>query len=184
MVLVCGLALTARAQEKPLRFSGEVKAGQEFRKAIGHGLLFVLKADDDGWEIEVQPETPRGESCRNYSTVIATPLRGYTPNDLNTSYAVSAEEAVQRSPRVVAFVLDGAACKRESERLTRLSWPKSYPEAEVREAQEQFGSSAGGKATLRILQSKVSSSGDLSGGRDLGKIDWIKFDVEIVFLNR
>jgi len=184
VLLACGLVLAAQAQEKPLRFAGEVKAGQEFRKTIGHGLLFVLKADDDGWEIEVQPETPRGESCRNYSTVIATPLRGYTANDLNTSYGVSADDAVQRSPRVVAFVTDGTACKRESERLTRLSWPKSYPEAEVRAAQDQFGSSAGGKATLRILQSKVSTSGDLNSGKDLGKIDWIKFEVEIVFLNR
>ena len=41
------------AQEKPVKFSGEVKAGQEFRKPIGHGLLFLLKADDDGWIIEV-----------------------------------------------------------------------------------------------------------------------------------
>jgi hypothetical protein len=184
VLLACGLAIAAQAQDKPLRFSGDVKAGQEFRKPIGHGLLFVLKADDDGWMIEVQPEIPRGESCRNYSTVIAAPLRGYTANDLNVTYGVSAAEAVKRTPREVGFVLDGASCKREFERVTRLSWPKSYPEAEVREAQEQFGSSAGGKATVRIVQSKVSPSGELTDGRDLGKIDWIKFEVEIVFLNR
>jgi hypothetical protein len=184
VLLAGGLVFAAHAQEKPLRFSGEVKAGQEFRKAIGHGLLFVLKADEDGWLIEVQPETPHGESCRNYSTVIAIPLRGYTGNDLNTTYGVSASEAVKRTSREVGFVLDGASCKREFERVTRLSWPKSYPEAEVRDAQEQFGSSAGGKATLRILQSKVSPTGELTAGKDLGKIDWIKFEVEIVFLNR
>jgi hypothetical protein len=172
------------AQDKPVRFGGEAKAGQEFHKAIGRGLVFVLKADDDGWMIEVQPEVPHGESCRNYSTVIAIPLRGYTANDLNVSYGVSAAEAVKRSPREVAFVMDGAACKREFERVTRLSWPQSYPEPEVREAREQFGSSAGGKATVRILQAKVSPSGELTGDKDLGKIDWIKFEVEITFLNR
>jgi hypothetical protein len=172
-------AMLLSAQEKPLKFSGEAKAGQEFRKPIGRGLVFLLKAEDeDGWIIEVQPEVPRGESCRNYSTVIATPLNGYTPNDLNASYGVNAAEAVKRTPREVAFVLDGAACRLESERMNRLSWPKSYPMEEVEASKRGFGSSAGGHATLRILQSKVTGAGDDA------KIDWIKFDVEVTFLTR
>ena len=173
------------AQEKPLHLSGEVKAGQSFRKPIGRGLAFVLAGDDDGWTIEVQPEIPRGESCRNYSTVIATPLRGYTSNDLNVSYGRSAEEAVKWTPREVGFVLDEAACKQEFQRASRLSWSYSYPEAEVQDAQNKFGTSAGGKAVLRIVQSKVSPSGDLTKeGKDLGKIDWIKFEVEILFTGK
>jgi hypothetical protein len=170
------------AQEKPLKFAGELKAGQSFRKPIGRGLVFVLKGDDDGWTIEVQPEIPRGESCRNYSTVIATPLRGYTENDLSVSYGLSAEEAMKRSPRQVAFVLDEAACKQEFQRASRLSWPQSYSKAEVQDALDKFGTSSGGRATLRIVQSKVSPTGELTKeGKDLGKIDSIKFEVEIVF---
>jgi hypothetical protein len=171
-LLAVGMLL---AQEKPVKFSGEVKAGQEFRKPIGHGLLFLLKADDDGWIIEVQPETPHGESCRNYSTVIAQPLNGYTPNDLNVSYGVSATEAVKKTPREVLFVLDGAACRLEFERMNRLSWPKSYPAEEVEASRQGYGTSAGGKATLKIVQSKISGSGEDA------KIDWIKFDVEVVY---
>src|SRR5690349_5815599 len=92
-LLAVGMLFAQEKVEKPVKFSGEVKAGQEFRKPIGHGLIFLLKAeDDDGWIIEVQPEVPHGESCRNYSTVIAQPLNGYTPNDLNASYGVSAAE--------------------------------------------------------------------------------------------
>src|ERR1051326_2559949 len=72
ILLAAGLVF---AQEKPLKFAGEVKAGQEFRKSIGRGLVFLLKADEDGCIIDVQPEAARGESCRNYSTVIAAPLR-------------------------------------------------------------------------------------------------------------
>jgi hypothetical protein len=170
-------AVVLSAQEKPLKFSGEVKAGQEFRKPIGRGLIFLLKADDeDGWIIEVQPEVPRGESCRNYSTVIATPLNGYTANDLNASYGVSAAEAVKRTPREIAFVLDGAACRLEFERMNRLSWPKSYPAEEVEASKRGFGTSAGGHATLRIQQSKVSGTGEDA------KIDWLKFEVEVTFL--
>ena len=60
MLLACGLALASQAQEKPLRFAGEVKAGQEFRKTIGHGLLFVLKADD---KFEVVAKNMLKEGC-------------------------------------------------------------------------------------------------------------------------
>jgi hypothetical protein len=178
LVLIAAIVLSAQEkQDKPLKFTGEARAGQEFRKPIGRGLLFLLKADDDdGWIIEVQPETPRGESCRNYSTVIATPLNGYTANDLNASYGVSAAEAVKRTPREISFVLDGVACRLEFERMNRLSWPKSYPAAEVEASRQGYGTSAGGRATLKIVQSKVSGTGDDA------KIDWIKFDVEVTFL--
>jgi hypothetical protein len=175
ILLAAGLVF---AQEKPLKFAGEVKAGQEFRKSIGRGLVFLLKADEDGWIIDVQPEAARGESCRNYSTVIAAPLRGYTPNDLNVSYGMTAEKAVKFTPREVSFVLDGAACRLEFERVNRLSWPQSYPAAEVEASRQGFGSSAGGRATLRILQSKLAGAGEDT------KIDWLKFDVEVVFLSK
>jgi hypothetical protein len=178
LVLVAAGLLFAQEKEKPVKFSGEVKAGQEFRKPIGRGLLFLLKADDDGWIIEVQPEVPHGESCRNYSTVIATPLNGYTANDLNVSYGVSAAEAVKRTPREIAFVLDGAACRLEFERMNRLSWPKSYPAAEVEASRQGYGTSAGGRAMLKILQAKLSGTGE-----DI-KIDWIRFDVEVSFLTK
>src|SRR5215471_16961102 len=169
-VVLCLAAFAVFAQDKPVKFAGEVKAGQEFRKPIGKGLVFLLKGDDDGWIIEVQPENPQGFGCRNFSTVIATPLHGYTPNDLNVSYGVSAADAMKQSPREVAFVLDGASCKLEFERLNRLSWPQSYPAAEVEAAKNWYGTAAGGRATLRIVQSKVSPSGELVDGKDPGKI--------------
>jgi hypothetical protein len=181
LAMLAVIACTVYAQEKPLRFTGEVKAGQDFRKSIGHGLIFLLKADDDGWIIEVHPENPGGASCRNYSTVIAAPLHGYTANDLNVSYGISAAEALKQSPRDVAFVLDADACKQEDRRLNKLLYPSSYPPAEIEEAQARFGTSPTGKAVLRILQSKVSPSGGLVEGKDPGKIDWIKFEVQITF---
>jgi hypothetical protein len=182
VVLAAAFACTSLAQDKPVKFAGELKAGQSLRKPIGRGLAFALKGDDDGWTIEVQPETPHGESCRNYSTVIAIPLRGYTGNDLNVSYGLSAADALQRRTREVHFVLDEAACKREHEWANRLMWSYSYSKEQVAEAEQKFGSSAGGRALVRILDFKTSPSGDLTkDGKDLGKIDWIKFEVEIVF---
>jgi hypothetical protein len=171
LAILLALCAMGAAEEKPLRFPGEVKAGQSFRKPIGHGLAFVLAGDDDGWIIEVQPEVPRGEACKGYSTVIATPLHGYTQNDLNVTYGVSAADAVKR-PRAVEFVLDQAACKLESQRLERLSHPGSFSDAEVESARQTFGTSPTGKAMVRILHSKISAQ---------DKIEWIKFEVTITF---
>jgi len=175
------LACAAQQAPKPLKFSGEVKAGQAFHKPIGRGLAFVLKPDDDGWTIEVQPDPPRGEMCRNFSTVIAKPLKGYTANDLDVSYGVSAADAVKEGPRELAFVTNEGDCKREHAWANRLTWPKDYSPEQLKEAEDRFGRSAGGWAKMRIVQSKISPSGELVDGKDPGKIDWIKFDVEITF---
>jgi hypothetical protein len=181
-MLACAAAAMAQQPAKPVKFSGEVHLGQPFHKAIGHGLAFILKADDDGWTIDVQPDPPRGESCRNFSTVVAKPLNGYTPNDLSVSYGVSAEEAVKPERlRDVIFVLDEMSCKIEHQLSNRLVWPKDYPPEQVKLAEQRFGSLAGGKAVVKILQSKVSPSGDVVNGKDTGKIDWIKFEVEVSF---
>src|SRR5690349_12258348 len=171
LAMLLALCAAGGAQEKPLRFSGEVKAGQSFRKPIGRGLAFVLAGDEDGWLIDVQPEVPRGEACKGYSTVIATPLHGYTENDLNVTYGVSAADAVKR-PRMVEFVLDQAACRVESQRLEIVSHPGSFSDAEVESARQTFGTSPTGKATVRILHSKISAQ---------DKIEWIKFEVTITF---
>src|SRR5262249_27678550 len=119
---------------------------------------------------------------RNYSTVIATPLRGYTDNDLSVSYGLSAAEAMSRHTREIHFVLDEPSCKREHELASRLMWPNTYTKEQLKEAEERFGSTSGGLAHVRILDSKSSPTGDLTAaGKDLGKIDWIKFEADVVF---
>jgi hypothetical protein len=166
------------AQEKPLRFTGEAKAGEDFRKPIGHGLAFRLDQDQDGWTIEVGPEGR--SSCEDFVSVIATPLRGPQINKINTDYGVSAADAVQRT-RQFPFVLNEKDCALESARREIILWPYSYPKEEANQALAHFGTSPTGTAVVRFLDSRISPSGRLVQGKDLGKIDWIKFEVTITF---
>jgi len=55
VLLAVGMLLAQEKAEKPVKFSGEVKTGQEFRKPIGHGLIFLLKPDDE----DEKPEPDR-----------------------------------------------------------------------------------------------------------------------------
>jgi hypothetical protein len=182
LLLACAVA----AQERPLRFEGEVKLGEEFRREIGHGLTLVLQpvgaGNPQGWTIIIRNgKGPSTAECDDFAWVLTPPYRGYNPRDLDTSYATPAREAVAISPREFQFVLNEADCRRESERVTRILWPYNYSDAQVKDAQNKLGSSPHGKATLIILDSKTSSGGQIIEGKDNGKIDWIKFTVEIRF---
>lgn len=180
LLLSCSL-IAPRSHEPPLTFAGEVRAGEAFGRPIGKGLMFLLQPDEAGWRIEVQPETARDGSCKEYSDVIAIPLRGYRENDLTVEYGVTAADAAQPRTHEIDFVLDEAACNHETELRTRLLWPYVYSEAENEEYMENVAGSPRGTALVTIRDSKVSPSGELVDGEDLGKIDWLKFEVEIRF---
>jgi hypothetical protein len=183
LLLILAFSLASFSQDRTVRFQGEVSRGREFRKVIGHGLVFVLDPKNvDGWVITVAPESGSNHgSCDDFSGIVATPFHGYKATDLNTLYAHTAREAVGYPQREFSFVLNEADCKRELEWGNRLLWSYSYPEKEVKEAQEKFGSSPCGKTRFKILASGVSAGGDILEGKDLGKIDWVKFEVEITF---
>jgi hypothetical protein len=170
------LALSAHAQ--PLKFAGEVKAGEEFRKPIGRGLRFEVYPTEDGWHIGVGPEKPA--QCDDFSEVVAIPLRGRQGSTVDTSYGVTAAEAVKRVYRI-DFVMDESHCTKESARRDIILWEYSYPEKEAKTALADFRTSPLGTATLRILDSKVNPTGDESFDKDLGKIEWIKFEVTVTF---
>jgi len=183
LLLLLAFSLASFSQDRTVRFQGEVTRGQEFRKVIGHGLEFVLDPKNvDGWMMAVGPVSKSKDApCDNFSGIVATPFHGYKATDLNTDYGHTAREAVGYQSREFPFVLNEADCKRELEWGSRIQWSYSYPDQEVKEAQEKFGSTASGKARFKILDSKVSAGGDIIEGRDLGKIDWVKFEVEITF---
>jgi hypothetical protein len=179
MKTLCIMLVAAVAYAQPLKFTGEVKAGDDFRKSIGRGLYIEVVAAEDGWRIEVRPEKPA--LCDEFSSVVAIPLRGRQASMIDTSYGVSAAEAVKR-PYGVDFVLDEKLCTEESTRRDILLWSYSYPKNEADEALAKFRSSPMGTADLRILNSKITpTGGEVFDGKDFGKIEWIKFEVTVKF---
>src|SRR5215475_5525327 len=125
--LMTACAAMALAQDKPVRFQGEVAAGATFRKEIGRGLTFILRPSEGGWAIAVEPAGGLDATgCKdNFASVIGVPLRGFREVDLAPGYGNTAQEVVALTPRDVDFVLNGEDCKREDERRTKMMWPYS-----------------------------------------------------------
>ncbi len=185
LLMVTWFALYAQAQERTIHIAGELSRGEKFQKAITPDLNFVLRPDTaapgaiSGWAITVSPQHDHPRECDEFVWVVTPPYRGYNPAHLDTSYGTPAEEAMKFSPRDFNFVLNCSGYKEEEERVDRILWSYNYTEEQVQDAQEKLGSSPQGKGRLWVRDYKISPAPQLAGGKNLGQIDWIRFEVEI-----
>lgn len=155
-------------------FSGEVSAAQEFHKVLNSELEFALVRD---WTITIVPKHPEG-NCQELASVVNAPYRAHRDLYIDTSYGWTAEEEVRNSPREFRFVTNCTDYQIESERLNIVMWPYTFTKQEYDEALAKLGSSRLGKGRLWITDSRVSRSGDMPAAK-LGKIEWMRFTVEI-----
>jgi len=82
-------------------------------------------------------------------------------------------------PREFSFVTTCEDYQRESHRLGIVLWPYNYSRQEADDALAKLGTSPLGKAKLTILESKVSRAGQDIEGKNYGKIDWLRFRLDI-----
>ncbi len=155
-------------------FSGEVSEGEEFRKTLNTDLEFVL---EPGWTIAVVPKRPVGD-CKELASVVNPPYRARRDLDIDTGWGWKAEEVVSVSPRKFRFVTNCADDRAESERLNIVLWPYTATPPEHEEALAKLGTSRLGEGRLWITDWRISHSGDTPDQR-LGKVEWMRFSVEI-----
>jgi hypothetical protein len=155
-------------------FSGQVAAGEEFRKSINPALAFVLAP---GWTITVVPERPEGD-CQEFASVVNAPYRAHRALYFDSSYDWTAAHEVSDSPREFRFVTNRADFRTESERLGIVLWPCTATARNYDEALAKLGTSSLGHGRLWITNSKITHSGDTPN--DKGRIEWMEFTVEIL----
>jgi hypothetical protein len=155
-------------------FSGEVSEGEEFRKTLNTELEFVLAR---GWSIAIVPKRPEGD-CPELASVVNAPYRAHRDLYIDTSYGWTAEDETSPSPREFRFVTNCTDYWTESERLNIVLWPYTATPQKYEEALAKLGTSLLGKGRLWITDSRISHSGD-TPNQKLGKIEWMKFSVEI-----
>jgi hypothetical protein len=190
--------------EDSICFSGEVSAGEEFRKPLNDDLEFVLRPVGvdlkQGWGIEVVSRKPEGEGpppghCSDaLAMVVNGPYRQHNQLLIDMSYGWTAEEEVGDSPREFRFVTNCADFRVERERLlialggTNSAGVRVASDEEYWKTVEALGSNARGKGRVWITASKTSRADyspdgftkDQLGVSDhSGTILWIKFSVEI-----
>ncbi len=183
------LSLNAGAEDRTIRFSGEVAQKLAFRKDIGHGLDFVLKPLNEkhygvlnGWTIEVEPQGKYSDpECTDYLWVVTPPYRFWNHRYLSTEYGNTAQDVVAFSPREFSFVLNCDDYKIERQRVDRVLWPYTYSKDDVDDSLAKLGTSPHGTGRLWIRDSKYTSGDKTTNPVKPGEIHWIKFEVEIKF---
>jgi len=116
-------------------FSGEVSAGQEFRKTLNSELEFVLAG---GFGIAIVPTRPEGD-CDEFASVVNAPYRAHRDLYIDTSYGWTAEDEVSTSPREFRFVTNCADYRTESERLNLVLLPADATPQKAEEAFAKLG---------------------------------------------
>jgi hypothetical protein len=159
-------------------FSGEVFAGEEFRKELNSQLDFVLKP---AWTIAIEPKR-REANCGDgdFASVENPPYRAHRAVYIDASYGWTAEQEVSVSPREFDFVTNCVDYRAESDRLSIVLWPyTAKSDKEYDEAMAKLGSVPLGKGRLWITGSKISHANDTPDQNE-GKIERLQFSVEIV----
>lgn len=187
LALSCALPIQAQGGRAPRKqpgkpecargaicFSGQVSEGEEFRKRINGDLEFVL---EPGWTIRIVPTRPEGE-CTELAWVVNAPFRAHNALYIDMSYGVTAEDEVSGSPREFRFVTNCADYRVEDERVAVVLGPYTSSQEKYDAALAKLGSSPVGVGRMWITDSKVSHEEDTAEYK-LGKIEWMKFSVEI-----
>jgi hypothetical protein len=105
---------------RKIELLGEVKAGQEWRAAIGQGWVFrVLPIQPgpsgySGWDLVVDREQPAG--FPDALLVATPPFNSINEREVGTTFGLRAQDAIGWNPRSFHFLTDPAAF-RESQRL-------------------------------------------------------------------
>jgi len=183
--LLAARGLSARAPCDTL--SGRVRAGQSYEHPFGDGLRFRLRAEPSappnpaGWTIEVRP---RSDGEHEYSWVATPPYRFWNPRYVDTSYGVSAREAVARSVRRFGFVTGEEAYDRLARAVELLtsSRPAGMTDAAYQAARDSAEATWKammedvGRGELRITDAAVSDS---TAERPGGRIERLAFTVAL-----
>lgn len=178
--LVLSLTAAGLAQSFVPHLTGEVSRGQEFQKEIGFGLIFRLEPNEEGWMIRIVPKAACGEDVGDWASVVNPPYRNYNSLHVDASYGFTAKEAVEnRNPREFSFVVTCEDYNIESHLLHIVLWDYGHSQQEREEAMAKLGTSPLGKAKFTILDSKVSPAERDIEGKNYGKIDWLKFRLDI-----
>lgn len=157
---------------------GRVSRGDSFETSLPGGLVFQLEPElmpqnPAGWTIRVSPESARED---DYSMVATPPYRFWNPRYVDTSYGVTATEALALNRRDFAFVAFADDYRTAREALDVLLWPGSRPDEEVQAAAAELSALRTYPATFWILDGTATPPDSTRPG---GAIDSLSFRVEL-----
>lgn len=157
---------------------GRVSAGEAFEAPITAGLVFRLDPEAHpqnpaGWTIRV---TPTAAADSDYAMVATPPYRFRNPRYVDTSYGVTAEEALSLSPRNFSFVTTAGEYRKAMRALDVLLWPGTHTEARIDSARSTMLGLSTYPATFAIGDGAATQA---EPDHPLGTIEWMSFRVDL-----
>lgn len=160
---VTGVA-KAECAQGAICFSGEARAGHEFRRRLNERLEFAVRLPGG---IDIVTDSALA-GCHPQVWVANPPFRAHPAMEIDAGYDWTAEQEVETSPREFRFFTD---CE-DYQALYALS------QTDAGQYFATLASLAKGHGRLWITGSKLSHDHD-SAVVGNGAIEWIKFSVEI-----
>lgn len=176
------VATEALVVTNPIRFEGEVRRGDTFRKELSRGLVFRLLPSRFGWIIQVVESQ---SSDRDYSAIATPPFRGINALQVKGWHFRNAENSgpnngslnAPQEVREFCFYVRRSDYEKGSDCLKRLLWPGNYLKSEVDIAEkvcrDLWSRTADGRLTILDLE-----LGNLMPGQQAW-IEHMKFAVEL-----
>lgn len=192
-VACAALFLLPLAAQQQVRFSGEVRAGGlEFRKDIGHDLVFIVApvggAPGVGWMIQIRPEAAASavSDYPNYIGCVTPPYHGPNPADIMAWLALDPNRPDWLGPgspardRQFQFTLNAEDNRKACQELD--SEEHIPPKKDPKTGDLVFGDPQYKPPTLGTGHLWIRTF-DPGGGRDVqtARLLWLSFDAEVVF---
>ncbi|MGI9101245.1 MAG: hypothetical protein ACR2IF_02260 [Terriglobales bacterium] len=187
IVLAAFFAVPASTQDKnhckEFSITGELRAGEGFRREIGNELSFRIDPwkDSGGWEFEIGPTAPSPKEWDQYVYPLTPPYRFGGAREVNTGWGVTAQDAV-RNHRQFWFLLSRDDAVVATSVIDNVLWPKS--ETDQMTALEKLASLPSGTGEFKVTNSQITPGTPVPGYSDCGngqcgKIHWIRFRVAL-----
>ncbi len=166
--------------QQTVDFSGTVKAGESYKHAIGHGLMFVVRPEDGDFTLGVEPAAHDND---NFARCVTPPFHGPNPIDLLAwQFAdakqgkMSGAEPAALKHRQFQFVLNAADQKKACDELDAVLY---QPPTISKDGSAQLGKPGYHEPPLGIGRVTIEKAEASQSPQPA--LEWVRFNVHIEF---
>jgi len=168
----------AESPQTGLKFTGEVKRGQQFEKTFASEMVFRLEpyaGNDSGWTIRIAPGADSAASSVDCIGAVETPSHG----DAKLEIELPEDGVLQNAAwklREFEFVGSSPDCKTAWSLMNVANYGNKLSANEREQASTKLGQIRTRHGKFSILDAR---SGPATAANQHGTLEWLKFEVDL-----
>ena len=171
-------AAPAESLQTGLKFTGEVKRGQQFEKTLASDMVFRLEpyaGNDSGWTIRIAPGADSAASSVDCIGAVETPSHGDTKLEIELPEDGVLQNAAWKL-REFEFVGSSPDCKTAWSLMNVANYGNKLSANEREQASTKLGQIPTKHGKFSILDAR---SGPATAANQHGTLEWLKFEVDL-----